>query len=456
MLGSANNSEQAVLGCLMLYPQKFGIIRQILKADDFNFHHHVSLFEAYEYYHSQGLEADITLLKDYFTKTEVEMDYSYLSSLTEAFVFETNLIAYCKTVKEDSLRRSFERMLLEVQQNLEDDEFKKKKTKDLVSELMTSALKIDTFREDRFSMDQALDHFVDNLRSKKSLVSMGYPPLDSITGGGIYRHGLITIASDSGSGKTVFACNMTVLKALLGEKVLFINLEIPVIDMIEIMAAIMSDKENSMDYQTLIESNEEDLEQIEGYVRDKLRELQIYFARDCYSIEEIIAQVDLHRIDHHIDSVFIDHGQLIENAEEYSKYVGITKELKRYVLKHETPIFLLSQLNDNKEKRADKEPRKSDLRGGANLYQDSDIVMFLYRLDPDDDQVYLKLAKNRKGASGKAIYYRLDFKAESRQVELIRLASKPEPVKEEKEEPKYAKRKVKKRAYEEQENPDDY
>ena len=455
MLGNAKNSEQAVLGCLVLYPEKFGSIRQIVCADDFAGQYHSAIFKAFEYYHKDGLCADITLLKDYFNKSGEDIDWFYLSSLTEAFVHQSNLIAYCKTVKEESLRRAYNNLLLQAQEDLKQDEFKTVKTKDLVAELMKNAIQIDTFREDKFSMASALEHYKDSLVDKKPLASLGFSALDEITQGGIYRHGLVTIGADSGAGKTVIAVNMAANKSLLGEKILFINLEIPVVDMLEILAAILGD--GSIDYQRIIQAAEDDRDALVEFFYSALEKHQIYFARDCYSIEEIIAQMDLHRIDYGVDSVFIDHGQLIKNSEDYSKYVGITKDLKRYVLKYEVPIFLLSQLNDNKEKRADKEPRKADLRGGANLYQDSDIVLFLYRLDPEDKTVYMKISKNRKGAQGEAIYYEIIFDPPTRRCELMRLEKKPVKENEdEKQEPRYIKRKRTKKNNNQYQDDDNY
>jgi len=66
-------------------------------------------------------------------------------------------------------------------------------------------------------------------------------------------------------------------------------------------------------------------------------------------------------------------------------------------------------LNRDLEKREDKEPQLSDLRGSGSLEQDADIVMFIYRpeyygvFDVDGESVIgkaqIKIAKHRNGAT---------------------------------------------------------
>jgi len=416
-------SEQAVLGCLLFDPSKFAHVNQLLSIDDFNEYENREIFKAFKYLDSIGSQADLVLLRD---RLRGKIDINYLISLSESVSFADNLISYCKAVKEESNKRK----IVEVMQNtLEKINDPDARSKDLVAGIMKDSLAIDTFFEDKFTMREALDAYMKHLEEPAELVSTGFVQLDEQTNGGIDLHSLAVIVSDSGIGKTTLTTNMLVNKALKGEKCLYINLEIPVFDMLEIIIPQLSDEDTWVDYKNLV--TKDDIDRIRGFLEEKLAGLGIYFARNCYSKEEIVAQMDLHRMDYGVTSCFIDHAQLIEGSEDYTKYVGITKEIKRYCLRHSMAIFLLCQTNDNKEKRGDKEPRKTDLRGGANLYQDADIVLFLYRLDVAEKQVYLKLAKNRKGSSGEAVYYAVKFDEARRKVSLAWMAERP--IKEEDE-----------------------
>jgi replicative DNA helicase len=435
MSEQATKSEQAVLGCLLLYPNRFALVNQILDREDFYSTVNQNIFEAFSYYHSIGAEADITLLEDRFKSLAVMVDKSYLLGLSETLAFENHLPSYCKSVKEASHKRSFVKVLESALYKANTETLL---TKDLAAELMRDTLKIDTFQEDKFDMRGALDAYYTQVSTPDKLVSLGFRELDAITNGGANTHSLIVIASDSGVGKTTITTNMLVNKALKGEKCLYVNLEIPVIDMIENIAPMLSDDRAALDYKRLITVEPDQLEGLREFIEERLSGLGIYFARNCYTKEEIVAQMDLHRIDYGVTSCFIDHAQLIEGAEDYTRYVGITKEFKRYCLRHTMPIFLLCQMNDKKDQRADKEPYKTDMRGGANLYQDADIVLFLYKLDQADRVVYLKLGKNRKGSTGQAQYYLIDFNETTRKVKLKHLMERPKKEEETKRKSRYA------------------
>ena len=450
----SDTCEKAVLGCLLLEPKKFGVAKQFLEASDFYSQQHQDIFDAFHHFFKIGAEADLTLLVDRFESLNIKYDLQYIDSLTEEITYVYNLRNYCKAVKEASLKRKYERVLREGLEALQDPEkMKEMLCKDYISQSMKGMLEIDYVKDDKFTMSEALDMFKEEYDKEKQLVSLGFPMLDELCNGGLPRHGLFLLCSDSGTGKTTFSCNQVINKAMKGEKVLYINLEIPVIDLLEIMIPQLSDLELSVEYKEMITCSPEHKERILEVIDKRMSELNIHFARGCYTIEEIIAQIDLHRLDYSIDSVFIDHAQLITNASDYQKNVEITKQLKQYPLKHELPIFVLNQTNDNKDKRADKEPRKTDVRGGGNLYQDADIVIFLYKLDPADKEVYVKLAKNRKGTTGAAHYMQVIFDSKHRSCDLELMDEKPAKPEEE------IKGKKKRRGtptYEERPKDDDY
>ena len=66
------------------------------------------------------------------------------------------------------------------------------------------------------------------------------------------------------------------------------------------------------------------------------------------------------------------------------------------------PVLALSQLSRAIESRGgDKRPQLSDLRESGAIEQDADVVMFLYREDPEDyENVKLLISKHRSGAIG--------------------------------------------------------
>ena len=87
-----------------------------------------------------------------------------------------------------------------------------------------------------------------------------------------------------------------------------------------------------------------------------------------------------------------------------------TGEFKRAAKEFNLPFILLSQLSRANEKdgRAVRMPRLSDLRDSGSIEQDADIVTFIHRqevYEPDKEKyknlAELLISKNRDGDTGK-------------------------------------------------------
>ena len=66
------------------------------------------------------------------------------------------------------------------------------------------------------------------------------------------------------------------------------------------------------------------------------------------------------------------------------------------------PILALSQLNRSVEARGTRKPQLADLRESGAIEQDADVVMFLYKDDPENhpEQIKLDIQKHRNGPTG--------------------------------------------------------
>lgn len=98
--------------------------------------------------------------------------------------------------------------------------------------------------------------------------------------------------------------------------------------------------------------------------------------------------------------IIIDYIQLMtkKNAENRTAEVSaITREIKLLAKELGLPILALSQLNRNKDARADKSPVLSDLRDSGSIEQDADVVMFVER---DGTEAKIVIGKNRSGPVG--------------------------------------------------------
>ena len=116
-----------------------------------------------------------------------------------------------------------------------------------------------------------------------------------------------------------------------------------------------------------------------------------------------------------LDMVIIDYLQLMKSerankdGNRQQEVAELTRSIKLAARELGVPILLLSQLNRESEKRADKTPQLSDLRESGSIEQDADIVMFIADIasenakeDSTDDALdySLVIAKHRNGMRG--------------------------------------------------------
>ncbi|MBL0330060.1 MAG: AAA family ATPase [Bacteroidetes bacterium] len=134
----------------------------------------------------------------------------------------------------------------------------------------------------------------------------------------------------------------------------------------------------------------------------------------CFSIDDIISQVDYLVKEKKIELVFIDYLQLIKvkSRRENNREADISKvcrELKALARKYNIAVVVSSQLSRAVETRGgDKRPQLSDLRESGAIEQDADKVLFIHRPEyyniTEDEygtdtrgMAEIIIAKNREG-----------------------------------------------------------
>lgn len=101
----------------------------------------------------------------------------------------------------------------------------------------------------------------------------------------------------------------------------------------------------------------------------------------------------------------------LRNATTNDQVAEISKGLKQLALQLGIAVVVLSQLNRDVEKRADREPQLSDLRDSGAIEQDLDVAVMLWTVQEPQDGPRLvgwKVAKHRGGAKGR---FAMNFEA---------------------------------------------
>lgn len=103
-----------------------------------------------------------------------------------------------------------------------------------------------------------------------------------------------------------------------------------------------------------------------------------------------------------LGAIFVDYLQLVKversnsrNGDETHELVAkASRALKTLGMDFNCPVFALSQLSRESEKRIDKTYKNSDLRGSGQIEQDADIIIFIHR-----EEMYNKKDDTLKGVA---------------------------------------------------------
>lgn len=420
---SCLEAEQAVLGSILLEPISFTQLN-FLSADSFAGWENKAIYDACHWCFTNSYGIDVVTVLQRLRDTDSGVSTSYLSSLSERAPTASNALSYARILFDRQLRRNLYLKAREIKDlafNLDVPA-----TDGLVKSI-GSLLDLDSGSDNRCDMSTASSMLIQRLKQAQGSefigLSTGYPSLDYELKG-IPENSLVTLAAESGTGKTVVGLNLALAMATKGQKCLYISLEVPSVDLAETILSAAS--KFKLDYSKFFSTKlaNEDFDLIEN-VSQEASKLGIFFAWNLGTIQEILSVIEYYKKKEGIKHVFIDHLQLLTDSEDYQVYVKSTKALKSYALANSVNIWGLSQLNSQMKIRGDKDPSEHDLRGGKNLGQDSDIILFLYKLENDSDQVYLKIHKVRRSLHSKPRYYELIYSNNFRHVDFKRLDKKP-------------------------------
>ena len=251
-------------------------------------------------------------------------------------------------------------------------------------------------------------------------VRTGFVDLDAITGG--HQPGdLVVIAADSSMGKTGFAGCIARNLAEQGGLVLFSELEMSREQLLLRMTAIETGT-NLMNLRA---------NALGGYSENHLQRVASAFGRfedlrllvddeADQSVATIRANAQRVRTEHGpITAIIVDYIQLLmpeakRNGTREQEVAAMSRGLKKAARDLGCPVFALAQLNRNLEGREDKRPNKADIRESGAIFNDADVLLFIYR-----DEYYNKnsdargvaeiiVSKNRNGPRGVSVALRFD------------------------------------------------
>lgn len=211
-------------------------------------------------------------------------------------------------------------------------------------------------------------------------IPTGIEALDELWAGGFANGNLITIAGRPGMGKSAFACWLSLQLAHRGAGVAFASVEMSGEEVAQRWIASML----NLEYRSIRARGCSD-PRVAG-VQEYLSKLPLYLDDKSSTPAAIIAKTIALASQVKLGLLVVDHlhrmfpGSDPKTIDEANKSVTAFKNLAR---KLNIPVVLLCQLNRGVESRENKRPNASDVRQFANIEQESDLMVGLYR-----DEVY--------------------------------------------------------------------
>lgn len=415
------DAEKSILGGLLVQPEAFEVVSEILSPTDFYKLVHQKLYQVMMELHNRREPIDIVTVSNALkSKKELEQigGAAVLAEIMNEGPTAINIEQYSRIVKEKSLLRKLIKANTEILDSAYDGGYENIDA--FIDEAEGKIFGIGQQREVSGGLVGAaelikisIDKLTELSTKKQDIIGVptGFTPLDKMTAG--FQSGdMIIIAARPSMGKTAFSLNVALNASLHMQKsVAYFSVEMGKEQLMMRMLATearvnMSDlrvgriKDN--DWPRLIDK------------ASKLGEAKLYIDDTSgISPQEIRSKARRLKQQHGLDMILVDYLQIMKlrtRIESREREVAeISRSLKAIAKELEVPVVALAQLNRGVEGRTgeSRKPVLSDLRESGSIEQDADVIMMLYReeyYEPDNPdikgQADLLIRKHRNGPVG--------------------------------------------------------
>lgn len=396
-------SEQSVLGGLLLNNEAWDRVGDLLTDGDFYRHEHRLIFGAVSAMLNDCRPADVLTVFESLQRLGKDSEAGgmrYLNELAQSVPSAANIRRYAEIVSE----RAALRKIIAAADEMATQAFNAagRAAGDIVNAAQAAlgALERRNSRQPRgieAVVMARLEHIeaVAEGRTPPGWPT-GLPWLDSSLNGGL-RPGLVyCLAARPGVGKTSLALQMARRQAQDGRGTLFLSQEMPEGE----LADRVLSSAGRIDYGNMQTGKLADAEwsRLAESV-DEVRHLPLWIDdQPALSLSDIRSKSRQIR---GLQVLVIDYLQLCQGTAETRNYQleEITRGLKALAKQLGIAVIVLAQLSRETAKRAGGEPILSDLRDSGAIEQDIDVAMMLWRIG--ERLVGLKLEKNRQGRLGR-------------------------------------------------------
>ncbi|MBE6913046.1 MAG: replicative DNA helicase [Oscillospiraceae bacterium] len=401
-------AEQSVLGSMLLDERCVPEVMEHLRSEDFYVSQNRAIFEAMQSMFTLNETIDPVTVIDKLTvrgTLDAAGGRTYILKLLDVTPTAVNVAQYIKIVRDRAVLRNLDEITAEIHEVIASGEgeadavveFAEQKIYEIRNEKKAKGMA--PIRDVLENTYAHLGHLAKNA-GKLPGVSTGFSTVDAFLSG-LNDSDFIILAANTGVGKTSFALNICSNAAKsCGKAVVVFSLEMSN----EQLALRLIAGDALIDSKKLRTGilNEEEWVAI-AHASENLANTKIYLA-DATGVTVNEMKAKCRRLNEEIGLVIVDYLQLVQSGiksdSRANEVAAISRALKIMAKDLNVPILCLSQLSRSSDKQ-ERRPRLSDLRESGAIEQDADVVMILYRENPETPEtVKLLIEKNRHGSTG--------------------------------------------------------
>ena len=401
----SEQSEQSVLGAILLDNKAFDTVADLIVEDDFFTGDHRAIFRAMSSMLAKNEMVDVISLAEHFERAgrnDKFADLSYISALQENTPSAANVAHYAKMVRDRAQMRRLSiaqtsiAAMLAAPNGLDSADMIEH-AEELIFGVADGGKHSGGFR-DMPALIPPVVAKVDAMFNRDSVndilgVPTGFTDIDRQTSG-MNPGDLIIIGARPSMGKTSFALNIAENVALRAQlPVGFFSLEMPG----ETLASRLLASVGRINHFMMRKGRMRDEDWVNlTTATGKLLGAPIHVDdAGAISPTEIRARCRrLHRQYGKLGLIVVDYLQLMGVSglgDTRAGEIGVaSRALKALAKELNCPVMALSQINRGVESRPNKRPNLSDLRESGDIEQDADLIIFLYR-----DEVYNDGSKDK-------------------------------------------------------------
>lgn len=392
----SRSAEQSVIGSIILDPETYDAVSQILSKDDFFLDEHRVVYFSISSLVDSGEAVDVvTIAERLQLNSELERigGLGFLLEISSNTPSSSNAVNYAEIVKERSIIRNLAYTARDISSkaHIRDGMTSKEmlhEAENSISKLSESINQSNDFHSTKQAIIDAVDRIDElyNSEEKISGLSTGLEDLDEMTNG-LQKTDLIVLAGRPASGKSTLAMNIAENAGISSNKpIVVFSLEMPVVQLMNRMISSLGRINQNRIRTGKLEN--EDWSKL-TIASKKIKDSSIII-NDTAGISPSDMRSKVKKVEKEkgeIGLIVVDYLQLMQipnfkegRAAEVSE---ISRSLKALAKEMNCPVIALSQLNRSLENRPNKRPINSDLRESGAIEQDADIIIFVYR-----DEVY--------------------------------------------------------------------